>query len=145
MAPAGKGAGGGEFRIARAIAERRHGRRGIRRADPLGGEPGGDAAQRAATREPALRPDGGIGGIVEEPACAIPCDERIDQRSGRAHGLVIAPETPAHPALQDSPQILGRARKALQVVERARLQPLGRRRRRPAPTMLRGNHRPTMP
>ncbi len=66
MAAPGKGGGGGEIRIGGALAQCRQSRRGIRRADPLGREPGRDRAQRAAARQPAPRPAGGIGGVVDE-------------------------------------------------------------------------------
>ena len=95
----GKGAGGGELRIGCAIVQCRQGSRGIRRADPLGREPGGDSAQRAAARHPAPRPAGGVGGVVQEPGRPEPQDEGVDEGPGRAHRIVIAPDAPPYPAL----------------------------------------------
>ncbi len=86
-------------------------------ADPLGREPGRDAAQRAAARHPALRPAGSVGGIIEQPARAIARDELLDQVAGHAHRFVIAPETPLYPALQHLTQIFGRAGVAFEMAE----------------------------
>ncbi len=113
--------------------------------DALGGERAADGAERGTAAMQARRLGLGVAAIVEQAGGPQPPDQGVDDGAAfRPVGAVLARRA-LDPALQHAPQILGGAREALQIVERARLQPLGRRRLRPAPIMLRSNHRPTMP
>ena len=111
----GKGAGGGEVRVADIVAQSAQRVGGYRRRHPLGRESGPYPVQWLAAAMQRLGPRRGIGSVVEQPRDGVTFEQRLDQRRRqRRGGGGMAPR----PLGQDTPQICRRTGKPREITLR---------------------------